>query len=376
MKNTIKAVIAAIAIVSAQFAFAAGGPVPPTPVTPPVNPLDIARAFVLKTPDYYQGQLTGNFLVGNEFQFKVIDFRMEKNFSITSLLVGETVIPLPEPIYGLPMGDGGLIRNACLYINGMTSTGEYAGSGRLDKLVVTKGESLVVELIPADIAIEIPVDPSQFNSLRVEIDNFPYGYGWGGNNGKFYIYLPPVGGRYHYVLRNSSTGIVVGEGWLEPFNATETPSDAYVGVKYAGGVLGAEFTQPDGIDEWLNVASIEFDCNIPLNDGSSGIGKVVFVDCKTGGLQIDIWNSQCTVFIQSATASGDMPFLALEDRSNPNGSTRVNTVNKNIGKVVVTIIPISTSPWRPWLNLHRFYGSPANTGDGGTTTVGVVGNGS
>ena len=364
--------MSALAIVSHALA---GGPVTPTPVSPPVNPINVARAFALNTPDYYEGQLTGNFLVGNDFTFKVINFRMEKNFSITSLLVGETVIPLPEPIYGLPMGDGGLIRNASVYISGITNSGEYAGSGRLDKQVILKGESLVVELSPADIAIEISLDPSLFNSVRVEVEGLPagYGYGFGISNNKAYVYLPPIGGRYHYILRNYSNGNVVGEGWLEPFQTAESSGDAFVGVKYVGGVLGAEFTKPDGIDEWVNISGIQFDCNVPLTNGTTGPGKVVFVDCGTGGLQIDIWNSQCAVFVQSVTASGDMPYLALQDHSDPNGTTRVNTVNKNIGKVVLTIIPKTNSSWHPWLNLHRFYGSPGNTGDVG---VGVVAPGS
>lgn len=346
------------------IATAGGG----TTVDNGVNPLNVARAFAMRTPDSYQCYLSGSMLVGDSFEWMSMSFTMRKDFAITRLDVNGTPVSLPEPIHGLPMGDGGVIRNVYLNVGALTATGEYAGNGYLQRDVVTKGDSLVVVLMPAQIKQEIPVDISASGGdVQFSVDNFTYGYGWGVENGKLYAYLPPIGGKYHYTVRDMSSGVVIGSGWLEPFKPAVTPNDAYVGVTMIGNVVGAEFVRPDGLDDWDSVSDFNFDCSVPTTAGTNVIGKVIFVDVGTGGLDLGM-NGDVTIFVQSVTSDGDMPFLVLEDHSvsSPGWKyTWVNTIAKNVGKVVITIIPNpgNTSGHR-WLNLHRFYISPDGDGRG------------
>lgn len=329
-----------------------------------INPLNVARAFALKTPAYFVCQLQGQALISNSWQSVEMKFVVRKgDFGITNLTIGDTHIPLPEPIYGLPLGDGGIIRNVYVNATAVTKSDEYAGNGWVQLPQVTKDDHIQVVLHPADVRIEIPVDVGLYgNDIRLDIENFIYGWGYGVSGDKFYVYLPPVGGRYHYILRRWSTGEPIGEGYIEPFRATVTPDNAYFGVRYIGNVIEAEFNTVN-TDEWIGVPNLGFDCSIPTTAGTNVFGKVIFVDVGSGGLELvigaDVW-----VYVQRATSTdGDMPFLALEDHSVTNQwytETRLNTVQPRVGKVVITIVPKSSVD-KLWLNLHRFYGLPSSS---------------
>jgi hypothetical protein len=290
-----------------------------------------------------------------------MQFVMRKSdFGITNLTINGVAIDLPEAIYGLPIGNGGYIKDVWLNVSAFTSSDEYAGNGYLQKQFVAKNDRLDVEIRPADIMQEIPVDVGLYgNDIRLEIEGLP-SYGWGISNGKFYVYLPPVGGRYHYILRRWSDGSVIGGGWVEPFKNTVTENNTYLGIHYIGNVLGIEFPNQVGMEDWIGVNNVKFDCDVPTTDGNSVLGKVIFTDVGAGNLEIivagDYW-----VYVQSATtATGDMQFIPLENHSTSNqwwSETRVNTTSDNIGKVVITIIPKpSNNRPEPWINLHRFYG--------------------
>jgi len=325
-----------------------------------VNPLTVARAFALKTPDNYRCFLWCDMLISNQWQSMQMEFVMAKDFGITNLSVNGEAVEITEPIYGLPMGDGGLMRGVYLHANAMTKTGEYAGSGYIQKEIVSKNDLLTVVIRPADIKQKIPnVDASKYGSgLRLDIEGLgEYGYGWGVEGDSLYGYLPPVGGRYHYTVRLPD-GTVIAEGWLEPFKPAEVEEDAYLGITYLGNVQGVEFQNQEGLDDWIGVNSLKFDCRVPIMDGYVE-GKVIFTDVGSGSLDIilagDYW-----VYVQSAVSEGDMPFLELADHSASYDGwvqTRVSTVSGNVGKVVITIIPKPTNTRNnPWLNLHRFYG--------------------
>lgn len=331
-----------------------------------VNPLNVARAFAMKIPVSFEGYLSCEMLIGNSFVRKEMTFTMGVDFGITKLVVdGTNNISLPEPIKGLPLGDGGLMRNVYLNINAMTKSGEYAGNGYTQRQVVSKGESLMVVLSPAEIRQEIPVDVEMFgNDIQLDIEGFTYGYGYGVSDGKFYVFLPPIGGVYAYTLRRRSDGSIIGSGFLEPFKPTVTANDAYVSFSYIGNVVGANFTQPNGIDDWASINDITLDCEIPLNDGSVAMGKVIFADVGSGNLELNISGEFC-VYVQSAISDeGDMPFLTLEDHSSSDQGwyyTRMNTVGMNVGKVVITIIPKPTNTrTNPWMSFRKFYGSPSS----------------
>ena len=354
--------VAVMACLVASFVSAAGGPVV---ITPPVtnsgvNPLNVARAFALKTPAYYQCWLSGDMLIDGKFKWTDMSFTMRGgDFAITNLVIdGTNSIPLPQPIYGIPLGNGGLMQNVFLNVNAMTKNGEYAGSGYIQRQAVSKDDSLVVVISPAAMKQEIPVDLATYgNDISLTIDGFTYGYGYGVVDGKFYVWLPPVGGRYHYVLRRQSDGTIIGSGWVEPFKNTVTPDDAYIGVSYIGNVMGSEFPQPNGVDSWAGIPNISFDCEIPMADGSVVAGKVIFTDVGSGGLELYL-GGDCWVGVYSATtATGDMLGVPLKDNGSMPGWTAVSTTGMQVGKVVITIIPKPTNQFvNPYVNLHRFYG--------------------
>lgn len=326
-----------------------------------INPLNVARAFALKTPASFQCQMAGEMLVSNSWQWMNMSFTMRGDFAITNLSVNGNQIALPEPIYGIPMGDAGLMRNVYLNMNAMTKSGEYAGSGYLYQQMVSKDDNLKVVISPAEIRQEIPIDVSQYgNDLDLTIEGYDYGYGWGVSDGKFYVYMSPVGGSYQYILRRRSDGMVIGTGWLEPFHSVNTPGNAYVGFSYVGNVQGVEFTQPAGTESWAEIRYVQFDCSVPMYGGSNVLGKVIFADVGPGALEI-VLNGEYDIYVQDATSdNGDMPFLPLEDNSTSGqywSQTRVNTLSQNVGKVVVTIIPKpSNNVSGPWVGFHRFYG--------------------
>lgn len=325
-----------------------------------VNPLTVARAFALKTPNNYRCFLWCEMLMSKEWKPIRMEFVMAKDFGITSLSVNGEAVQLDEPIHGLPMGDGGLMRNVYLHANAMTKTGEYAGNGYVQKEIVSKNDLLTVVVRPADIRQEIPIaNIEQYgNDLRLNIDGLGE-YGWGIDSGCFYAYFPPVGGRYHYTVCLPD-GTVIAEGWLEPFQPVEMEKDTYLGIDYLGNVQGVEFQNQEGLDDWVGVSNLKFDCLIPTDDGGQVNGKVIFTDVGLGDLDI-ILSGEYWIYVQSAVSEGDMPFLELADHSaNYDGwvQTRVSTISGNVGKVVITIIPKPTNTINnPWLNLHRFYGS-------------------
>ena len=333
-----------------------------------VNPINVARAFALKTPASYQGYLNGNALIDGAFRWTEMSFTMNSDFEITSLVIDQTNnIPIDEPLKGLPMCNGGLMRGVYLGINAMTADGEYAGNGYTNKNVVSRGDNLMVVLSPADIRMEVPVDAEYINqNVRLTIDGLS-NYGWGWSNGKLYVYLSPVGGTYSYTV-SLPDGTTIGSGQLEPFHNTVTDNDSYVGISYIGNVIGMQFPQPDGYESWTYINAIDMNCSIPMSDGSITNGKVVFADVGSGGLEVVIWGDY-QVIVQSATdVNGDMPSLALQDNSSSGPGwheTRVNTVNMNVGRVVITIIPRSgNSVLKPYLELGRFYGTPNGGGYG------------
>lgn len=336
-----------------------------------VNPLNVARAFALKTPAYFNCWFQGQALVSNTWQQTTMNFIVRKSdFAITNLTINDKVIPLPKPIYGLPLGDGGIMRNVYVNASAMTKSGEYAGNGYVQMQQVSKDDQIEIILRPADVRQEIPVDVGLYGSdIRFDIDGFIYGYGYGVSDGKFYAYLPPVGGKYHYILRRWSTGEPIGEGWVEPFKDAVTPEATYFGVRYIGNVIGVDFNST-GTDDWIGVPNIQFDCSVPTDEGTNVQGKVVFTDVGSGSLEL-IMGADVHVFVQQVTDKGDMPFLLLEDHSvnygGGNVETRVNTVKAKIGKVVITIIPKGPIKYGPYLNIHRYYGLPSS---GGGVTVG------
>ena len=341
-----------------------------------INPLNVARAFALNTPAYFVCQLQGQALISNSWQNIQMKFVVRKgDFAITNLTIGDTSIPLPEPIYGLPLGDGGIIRNVFVDAAAISKSGDYVGNGYVQLLQVTKDDHIEVVLRPSDVRVEIPVDLGVYSGgdISVDIKDCVYGYGWGvGEDGKFYVYFPPVGGTYHYVLRLWSTGEPIGEGDLEPFKAVVTPDNVYFGVRYIGNVIEAEFNAVN-TDEWIGVPNLQFDCSIPTTDGTNVLGKVIFVDVGgSGGLEL-IVGADVDVYVQQATSDvGDMPFFVLENRSVTRpwyNETRVNTVVQKVGKVVITIVPKGPYQKGPYLNLHRFYGHPSSPAQPGGTTV-------
>jgi hypothetical protein len=253
-----------------------------------------------------------------------------------------------------------------LYMDASTASGEFAGYGYFSKQEVVSGDSMVVTLIPADIKIPIPINSPINGRIEVTIDGTPYGYGWGVENGQLYVWLPPVGGSYPYVVRDSN-GMVIGSGTIEPFKDVTVDRDAYVGVSYVGNVVGLQFPQPSGYDSWAWYP-LSFNCSIPTTDGNSTMGAVIFTDVGTGGLEL-VLGGEHWIYVQQASAeNGDMPFLELMDQSMSDQGwheTRMYTKTMNVGKVVITIIPKSGMPYKPYLNLHRFYNMPPNNGGGG-----------
>lgn len=338
-----------------------------------INPLNIARAFSLKTPAYFKCQLYGLALVSNSWQRTTMTFFVQKSdFAITNLDINGKSIPLPKPIFGLPLGDGGIISDVYVSVAAYTRSGENCGYGSSQLPMVSKNDQIEVVLRPTDVRVEIPVDVSKYaNDIHLEIENFVYGYGWGtDSDGKFYVSLPPVGGSYHYILRRWSTGEPIGEGYIEPFKGVKTQNDAFLGVTYMGNVLGANFQMESG-DEWISIPKIAYNCVIPMTNGTNVNGQVIFMDVGSGKLELII-SGDVDIYVQQVVSQGDMPFLELEDHSYHDkwsSETRVNTTIYKVGKVVVTLVPKSPLEYRPWLNIHRFYGLPASVGVVGKTEV-------
>lgn len=333
-----------------------------------INPLNVARAFALKTPTYFQCSLSGQMLVSNSWQNINMQFVVRKSdFAITNLAVNGSAIPLPEPIYGLPLSKQGVMRSVYVGVSAYTKDRQFAGHGYVDIPQITTGSHIEVILRPADVQIEIPLENalSYEGDINLNIEDFNYGYGYGINyNGKLYVSLPPVGGRYHYTITRRSDGSPLGEGWLEPFKAVETPDNTYFGVRYIGNVAEAIFNN-HGYEDWIGF-QIKSDCSIPTMAGTNVAGKVLFADVGTGGLEVVI-GMGATIYVHQVTDDGEMPLLELKDESVSSGDwvqTRVYTTSYNVGKVVITIIP-SSSRTESWINLHRFYNTPSSGGGGG-----------
>lgn len=322
-----------------------------------VNPLDVGRAFALKSPAFFKLQLQGRTLMGDSWQDTIMLFAVRKSdFAITNLTINGVSIPLPKPIYGLPMGDGGIMADVNINATAFTASGEFAGHGYNFVRLVSVNDQIEVVVRPADVRRQIPVDVGRYgNDIKLEIEEFIYGYGYGVDGDKFYVYLPPIGGKYHYILRRWSTGEPIGEGWVEPFKDPVVSENAYVGIRYLGNVIGVEFNKST-VDEWIAVPHVQYDCSIPTEDGTNVFGKVISVDVGAQSLEV-IVNGKVDVYVYQATADGDMPLLKLEDRSTYH-ETRVNTIVGKVGKAVVVIVPYDASG-NSWINLHKYLDVPS-----------------
>ncbi len=337
-----------------------------------INPLNVAHALALKTPVHYKWQLGAELLVSNNWKQVQMEFEMEKDFSITSLKVGGKAIPLPKPILSIPIGDGGLMRNVYAYVQGFTKDGRHAGSGNFNKYIVSKEDSIRAIFNPAEVEIQLPLPTGLSQSdIILQIEGFPYSYGYGFSDGKFTVSLPPIGGSYNYTIKTSD-GRVVSQGKLEPFKAAEIANNGYVGLTYRGNVEAISFEDGD-VEEWES-RRVQFDCNIPISNAIVVPGKVFFADVGHGGLEV-IAYANCIVRVQSAQTDGIMPFLPLENLSVIDGnSTQIRYVTqRSIGKVVITVIPNEKGGLDgTWVNFHRFYGPLANPsgGNGGGNDTG------
>ena len=335
-----------------------------------LNPLDIARAFALKTPDHFNCWLTGNMLISNSFQWVAMSFIMTLDFGITNLVVYDaygnvTQIPTPEPIYGIPLGDGGLWQNVGVYVSAVTKTGDSSGYAWTNVNSIVKGDNLMVTLIPAMIRQTLPVDISQcFGDFQVIINNMPYGYGFGPENGQIVLELAPVGGQYPYVVRRISDGTVIATGWVQPFRPATEDNDTYLGVGYLGNVKELAFSQPNGVEDWIGANSLAMNCVIP-NDSGSVTGQVIFIDAGSRGLDIQMWG-KFSISIYSATGNdGDMQLLPTQDLSADPYSTRIATTGMNAGKVVIVVVPKQgNTVQNPWISVHGWYGLPGDNGRG------------
>ena len=334
-----------------------------------IDAVTAARAFALKPPAYFELRLSGEALVSNEWSKVNMQFVVRKSdFGITSLTINGTQIPISQALYGLPIGDGGFIRSVRVSANAWTSDRVFAGQGVVYREFVSKGDNVKILLLPDDIRQEIPVPADISDSCRRDLDLdidgvSSYGYGVDYRDGKFYAYLPPVATPLHYVLRCGNTGQVIGEGWTQPYQKTVTPDSAFVGIQYAGNVIGIDF-EGDG-EDWTSVP-IQFDSSIQTDMGVF-MGKVAFMDAGYGGLEVVV-GADVHVYVQHASsANEDMPYAQLVDMSvfSENGEveTRVLTAYQRIGKVVVTIIPKAGVPYsnRLWVNFHRYYGPPSGS---------------
>src|SRR3989344_2646992 len=337
-----------------------------------VNPLNVARGFVMKPPTSFECNLNAKSLVNDLWQDTWMRFVVRKSdFAITNLVINDVNIPLPKPIFGIPMGNGGRMKDVNLNVDARSSKGAYAGYGYTYLRNVIKGDRIEVILRPGDIKTVLPLplgtDP---NDVELDIEGFPYGYGYGSDeNGNFAVYLSPVGGSYPYILRKRSDGSPLGQGTLEPFKEPVTPDEGYVAIRYIGNVVGVEFPS-DRTDAWFILGSISFDCSVPTTAGTNMTGKVMFTDVDAGGLELSLWGD-VTFYVHQVTEQGDMVALELKDNSvvYPWGKeTRVNTANMNVGKVVVTALPNGSKPIdRGWINFHRFYTAPSFGGGGGSS---------
>ncbi|MEK7646736.1 MAG: hypothetical protein AAB381_03545 [Patescibacteria group bacterium] len=335
-----------------------------------VDAVTVARAFALKSPTYFQVRWYGEVPVSNQWQrVSMVMIVRKSDFAITNLSINDVTVPLSKPLYGVPLGTAGIMRNVYVSVDARTKTGSHAGYGNLDRNMVTKDDNIVVTLVPNGVPQEIPVDESvskeDLQEADLNIEGFHYGYGYGIQNGKFIVELPPVGGVYKYTLRRRSDGSVIGSGWIRPFKPTVTPSDAYTGVRYIGGVMGVDFELDNQPDDWKSFSVTQFDSPILTSAGTNVMGKVIYTDVGTGGIEV-IVDGNVWVYIQQATASGDMPLLSLVDRSvvyEGGATTRVHTSILNAGKIVISVIPKSGSENRTWVNLHKFHTFPNSSDD-------------
>lgn len=335
-----------------------------------IDPMTVARGFVMKPPTSFDCSINAQSLVNDKWEATSMQFTIRKSdFAITKLTVNGVDIPLPKPIFGIPMGNGGHMKSVNLNVSARSATGAYAGYGYTYLQNVVKGDRMEVVLRPGDIKIVLPlpsgIDP---NDVVLDVEGFFYGYGYGSDeNGNFAVYLPPIGGSYHYTLRKRSDGTPLGQGVLEPFKKPVTANDSYVAIKYIGNVVGVEFPN-DRTDAWFTVEGVRFDCEVPTTAGTNMPGKVIFTDVDVGGLALTVWGD-VSFYVYHVTDLGDMVALEIEDHSIslPWGKeTRVNTVSKNVGKVVVAAMPNGPKPIeRAWIGLQRYYVAPWGGGDGG-----------
>lgn len=346
-------------------------PVPVVQTDPAVDPLMVARAFALKTPDHYQVQLSGTVLVSNSWSSFIFQAVMDSEGNITGLRINDVAIKLPKPIHSLPIGDGGVVKDVEVFVAGFSVTGEYVGYGRLYKGLVFGGDNLTVEFRPAVIRVVVPgVDVVGYgNDIRIKIPALEeYGYGWGSDaEGNFFVDLPVVGGTYDYELTQWSTGRVIGTGKINgPFKPVETSKDAFIGLTLQGNVRQVKLT--DDPNRWVRLNS-RFDCQVPVGGNSVSMGKVFFMDVGDGGLDF-VADVAVAVNVYRVTDSGDLtevPVSNLTYQPNPY-QTHIATPSKT-GKVVMAVTPLGkVGDYVPNFFFRRYYGPmppPDTAGDGG-----------
>ncbi len=362
---------AQLAALQAQLAVANGGPVTP-PDDSQLDARAIARGFVSAEPDHYNVSLWGNVWRGSNYVWTNYQMTMNRDLSITWLTIDDDLIPLSEPLKGIPLPDSGVLMNMSMVMNAYTVDNREAGHGYMSQNVVTKGDMLSITLIPAGVEIVIDADADVVNGIQngtvqVIIDGFEYGFSYGIDNGKIVVYLPPVGGEYHYSLRRWSDGLVLSDGTIRPYAPAVEANDGHLVVNYLGGVSVVHFTQPEGTNDYASIQDVVFNCRVPMPGGSVATGKVIAVDAGAGALDIAI-RGNYYVIVQSAQTSAEVMPIVPTTNYSQSGDWPITEVRTgpNARKLVITFIPMGGTTPTPttgtWISLQKFFGVPGGLG--------------
>jgi hypothetical protein len=228
----------------------------------------LARAFLTYRTVYYEGAISARQLVNNSWINVRMHFVMDTSLRITNLSINDIVIPLPKPLFGLPVSDNGY-QNFIMNLVSRDVDGEVSGTGSFSSRLLTADDLIIVTVVPKFPPVFIPVKITDRESIQLIMT---------GTDNWATSYDPVRQGFLVYVLDGSTSaeyqiatfdGLILSRGLLVPFHDVLPYTNLTVNLRLAGNIVEVRF----GDLSYANFPGQRFDSTV-IRDGEIIPAKV------------------------------------------------------------------------------------------------------
>ena len=297
---------------------------------------EMAQAFLLRDADHYTGYVNALTVENDRETYLSMEFAMSSDMLITNLSINGTNVPLPKPLYGLPIPKAGF-RSFNMSLNALDKGGYMAASGYYWTNSLLRGDKISVLMEPMMPATFVPFPTENPDSLMVEITGAD-GWGWGYDTarGGFVLQIAAgtIGAEYKIIDPN---GDILKRGMIDMFSSTEVVDDnSVVNVHQVGGGTTIRF----GGDTYKSFRNQGFKSKV-VRDGQLVSALVAGIsDLNRRRLYIQSYGvAGVKVEVRRWNANSEMELVPVTHYSYGEKGGDVFYTTEYLDKAVVTIMP-------------------------------------